>query len=137
MFFISLLSINELVMLNINRKLKEKLQEKWNSGKVLIVIGPHQVGKTTLIRMLSEAEENYLFVNGDDSEDEALVTKRSHAEELGDGSGTDSDVEIDRSLAGQRLRRLGLLASSRKEQKELSLIKDGNDESSSDSEDDL
>ena len=83
------------------------------------------------------AQESLADSNGDNSEDEAPVTKRSHAEELVDGSGTDSDVEIDRSLAGQRLRRLGLLASSRKEQKELSLIKDGNDESSSDSEDDL
>ena len=60
-------------MIDINRKLKENLQEKWNSAKVLIVIGPRQVGKTTLIRSLCEAEGNYLFINGDDSEDRLLL----------------------------------------------------------------
>ena len=60
-------------MLDVNRKLKENLQEKWNSGKVLIVIGPRQVGKTTLIRLLCEAEGNYLFINGDDAEDRLLL----------------------------------------------------------------
>jgi predicted AAA+ superfamily ATPase len=60
-------------MMGIDRKLKENLLEKWNSGKVLIVIGPRQVGKTTLIRLLCEAEGNYLFINGDDSEDRLLL----------------------------------------------------------------
>jgi predicted AAA+ superfamily ATPase len=60
-------------MLDIDRKLKENLLKKWNSGKVLIVIGPRQVGKTTLIRLLCEAEGNYLFINGDDSEDRLLL----------------------------------------------------------------
>lgn len=60
-------------MLEINRKLKENLQQKWNSGKVLIVIGPRQVGKTTLIRLLCETEGNYLFINGDDAQDRLLL----------------------------------------------------------------
>lgn len=60
-------------MLNVIRELKGNLEEKWNSGKVLIVIGPRQVGKTTLIRMLCQAEGNYLFINGDDSEDRLLL----------------------------------------------------------------
>ncbi|MFV7234499.1 MULTISPECIES: ATP-binding protein [Flavobacterium] len=60
-------------MLEIARKLKDNLLEKWNSGKVLIVIGPRQVGKTTLIKSLCEAEGNYLFINGDDPEDRLLL----------------------------------------------------------------
>lgn len=60
-------------MNGLERDLKKNLLEKWNSGKVLIVIGPRQVGKTTLIRSLCEAEGNYLFVNGDDSEDRLLL----------------------------------------------------------------
>jgi predicted AAA+ superfamily ATPase len=60
-------------MEGINRELKENLLQKWDSGKVLIVIGPRQVGKTTLIRLLCEAEGNYLFINGDDAEDRLLL----------------------------------------------------------------
>ena len=60
-------------MLLIARKLKDNLLDKWNSGKVLIVIGPRQVGKTTLLKSLCEAEGNYLFMNGDDPEDRILL----------------------------------------------------------------
>jgi uncharacterized protein len=60
-------------MLGIDRHLKQSLIEKWDSGKVLIVIGPRQVGKTTLIRSLCEKEEHYLFINGDNSEDRMML----------------------------------------------------------------
>ncbi|MDP3352705.1 MAG: ATP-binding protein [Flavobacteriaceae bacterium] len=60
-------------MLNVTRKLKDNLLEKWDSGKVLIVIGPRQVGKTTLIKSLCETEGNYLFINGDDPEDRLIL----------------------------------------------------------------
>ncbi|GIJ94541.1 ATP-binding protein [Capnocytophaga stomatis] len=43
------------------------LEQKINKGKVLLLIGPRQVGKTTLIRTLL-TNKNYLFLNGDDSE---------------------------------------------------------------------
>jgi uncharacterized protein len=54
--------------MQIERTLKGKLLEKWNSGKVLVVLGPRQVGKTTLLKELCEIEGNYLFMNGDDAE---------------------------------------------------------------------
>lgn len=60
-------------MLQIDRKLKDNLLDKWNSGKVLIVIGPRQVGKTTLLKSLCEAKGNYLFINGNDPEDRILL----------------------------------------------------------------
>jgi predicted AAA+ superfamily ATPase len=56
-------------MLNLERDLTQILREKWNSGKVLILIGPRQVGKTTLLKSLCEAEESYLFINGDNADD--------------------------------------------------------------------
>ena len=59
--------------MDVLRVLKNNLLEKWNSGKVLIVIGPRQVGKTTLIKSLCEKEGNYLFINGDDNEDRTLL----------------------------------------------------------------
>lgn len=59
-------------MIDLDRVVKNNIEEKWNSGKVLILIGPRQVGKTTLLRSLCEREGNYLFVNGDDTEDRLL-----------------------------------------------------------------
>lgn len=56
-------------MLNLERHLTQILREKWNSGKVLILIGPRQVGKTTLLKSLCEAEGSYLFINGDNADD--------------------------------------------------------------------
>jgi uncharacterized protein len=58
-----------LAMLNLERDLTQILREKWNSGKVLILIGPRQVGKTTLLKSLCEAEGSYLFINGDNADD--------------------------------------------------------------------
>jgi uncharacterized protein len=56
----------------IERQLKKTLEQRWNSGKVLIVLGPRQVGKTTLLNELCEREGDFLFINGDDA-----VTQRS------------------------------------------------------------
>jgi uncharacterized protein len=50
----------------IERKLKTQLLRQWDSGKVLIVLGPRQVGKTTLLSELCKAEGDFLFLNGDD-----------------------------------------------------------------------
>lgn len=60
-------------MENIHRILRDTIAAKWDSGKVLIVIGPRQVGKTTLLKSLCEQEPSYLFINGDDSEDRLLL----------------------------------------------------------------
>lgn len=60
-------------MIDINRDLRKFLLDKWNSGKVLIVTGPRQVGKTTLIRSMCEIEGNYIFINGDDPENRLLL----------------------------------------------------------------
>ena len=52
----------------IERLLKKVLLNQWDSGKVLIVIGPRQSGKTTLLTDLCERQGDFLFINGDDPE---------------------------------------------------------------------
>lgn len=50
----------------INRDLQTNLASKLNKGKVIVLIGPRQVGKTTLINKLLQRKK-YLFLDGDDN----------------------------------------------------------------------
>lgn len=50
----------------INRLLQHTLKTKLFKGKALVILGPRQVGKTTLINELLNGSD-YLFLNGDDS----------------------------------------------------------------------
>lgn len=52
----------------IERQLRQSLLQQWDSGKVLIVLGPRQAGKTTLIESICKEKGEYLFLNGDDPE---------------------------------------------------------------------
>ena len=72
----------------IERSLKNILLSQWDSGKVLIVIGPRQAGKTTLIQEICTAKGQYLFINGDDPEVKGLF----------EGAG---EVRIKQILTGQ------------------------------------
>lgn len=49
----------------IKRKLKSTILNKFNSGKAIIIIGPRQVGKTTLIKDILN-DKPHLFLDGDD-----------------------------------------------------------------------
>ncbi|PHR71197.1 MAG: ATPase [Lutibacter sp.] len=49
-----------------NRTLKSTLKSKINKGKAIILIGPRQVGKTTLLKEVIGAKK-HLFLDGDDS----------------------------------------------------------------------
>lgn len=51
--------------MDIGRLQKHWIGEKLHKGKVIIVIGPRQVGKTTLINELLKSE-SFLFLDGDD-----------------------------------------------------------------------
>jgi predicted AAA+ superfamily ATPase len=48
------------------RDLKDNLQRKFNMGKAIVLIGPRQVGKTTLVHALLK-DIPFLFLDGDDS----------------------------------------------------------------------
>ena len=47
------------------RVLKETIDNKINKGKAIILIGPRQVGKTTLLKTIIDTKE-HLFLDGDD-----------------------------------------------------------------------
>ena len=49
----------------ITRYLKDNLLEKLNKGKAIVLIGPRQVGKTTLVNALLK-DIPFLFLDGDD-----------------------------------------------------------------------
>lgn len=51
----------------ISRRLKETLKSKIDYKKAIVLLGPRQVGKTTLITQLAKEEtDRYLYINGDD-----------------------------------------------------------------------
>ncbi len=54
----------------------------YGRGKVIVLLGPRQVGKTTLIRRLSQNADlsRTLFLNCDDYEDVALIHRKSSTE---------------------------------------------------------
>lgn len=49
----------------IDRDLRDKIENNFNKGKAILLTGPRQVGKTTLINQLLK-DKNYLFLDGDD-----------------------------------------------------------------------
>lgn len=56
-----------------SRFLFDKIISKVDSGKAIVVIGPRQVGKTTLIESILKSKD-YLFLNGDDPKTRTLLT---------------------------------------------------------------
>ncbi|HFA48338.1 MAG TPA: ATP-binding protein [Bacteroidetes bacterium] len=56
------------------RILQEVIQKDFFSGKAVILLGPRQAGKTTLLRQLSkQVESPQIWLNGDSSFDRALL----------------------------------------------------------------
>jgi len=62
------------------RSLRESIINRIDSGKAIILIGPRQVGKTTLIESILKSK-NYLFLNGDDPKTRTLL-KEPNTEQL-------------------------------------------------------
>ena len=53
----------------ITRKIESLIEKRLFKGKAILLFGPRQVGKTTIIReILSKGNYNYLFLNGDESD---------------------------------------------------------------------
>ena len=51
--------------MNVERILKNTLIEQFNSGKAIVLVGPRQVGKSTLINEILK-NKDFLFLDGDD-----------------------------------------------------------------------
>lgn len=86
-----------------SRYLFDKINSKLDSGKAIIVIGPRQVGKTTLIDSVL-ASKNFLLLNGDDPLTRSLLTN-PNTEQIKSILGTFNYVFIDEA---QRIEGIGL-----------------------------
>lgn len=56
----------------INRTLSTALKKRFNKGKAIVLLGPRQVGKTTLLRECLN-KKDFLFLDGDDAEIRSLL----------------------------------------------------------------
>lgn len=87
----------------IKRILEEKIAQKLDKGKAILVIGPRQVGKTTLINSILE-NRAHLFLDGDDSTVRNLLTD-PNTEHLKSIIGNHNTLFIDEA---QRIENIGL-----------------------------
>ena len=87
----------------IERILKSKILQKLNTGKAIVLIGPRQVGKTTLINSVLENKE-HLFLDGDDPTVRNLLTN-PNTEQLKSIIGNYKIVFIDEA---QRIENIGI-----------------------------
>jgi len=56
----------------IERQLSEIISQKLFAGKAIILIGPRQVGKTTILRELIGNRQDAIWMNGDESDIQTL-----------------------------------------------------------------
>lgn len=56
-----------------DRTIGERIQTRIGSGKAIVVIGPRQVGKTTLIESILGSSE-YLLLDGDDPQTRTMLS---------------------------------------------------------------
>ncbi len=88
----------------IERILENTIKEKLFRGKAIILMGPRQVGKTTLLKSIISSEENYLWLNGDEPDVQALFLNIS-ASRLKSILGKKKMLIIDEA---QRIENIGL-----------------------------
>lgn len=89
----------------IHRTIQNVLSSRLFQGKTILLIGPRQVGKTTLIRKILEGKD-FLFLNGDDPLVRATLSNPT-TKEIEAVLGTKDLVFIDEA---QRIENIGLTA---------------------------
>lgn len=87
----------------IDRTLSQKLKSRFFSGKVIILTGPRQVGKTTLLHSIL-GEQKHLFLNADDPTVKKLLTN-PNTEQIKGFVGDHTIVFIDEA---QRVENIGI-----------------------------
>ncbi len=87
----------------VTRLLTSELASKIGKGKAIVLIGPRQVGKTTMIKEVLQSKK-YLFLNGDDPTVRRLLTN-PNTEQLKDLIADATIVFIDEA---QRIENIGI-----------------------------
>jgi len=86
-----------------SRVLNNLIKNKTGRGKAIIIVGPRQVGKTTLIKSLLEGQ-SYLFIDGDDPQIRTILSS-PNTEEIRRIIGNNKMVFIDEA---QRISNIGI-----------------------------
>jgi predicted AAA+ superfamily ATPase len=86
-----------------SRYLNERIKNRIDSGKAIVVTGPRQVGKTTLIESILESKD-YLLLDGDDPKTRSFLTE-PNTEQIRTILGNYKYVFIDEA---QRIEGIGL-----------------------------
>lgn len=86
-----------------SRYLNERINKRIDSGKAIVIIGPRQVGKTTLIESILE-DRDYLLLDGDDPKTRTLLTE-PNTEQIRTILGKYKYIFIDEA---QRIKGIGL-----------------------------
>ena len=88
----------------IKRELTTIVKKKLGKGKAIVVLGPRQVGKTTLLREICENNKTFLFLNGDDSNVQHQI-ENANTQSLKQIIGKHTLVFIDEA---QRIKNIGI-----------------------------
>ncbi len=59
----------------VKRSIEEKIRADFGKGKIVLVLGARQVGKTTLLEQLAKGAVHPLFLNCDNADDRELLSK--------------------------------------------------------------
>lgn len=89
----------------IERKLENRINQYWDKGKVIIVLGPRQVGKTTLLERICKENGSYLFLNGDDIEVRSLL-ENAGEQKIKQIVGSYKTIFVDEA---QRIKNIGII----------------------------
>jgi len=89
----------------INRVINELIEKRLNRGKAIVLLGPRQVGKTTLINEFLKQRE-FLFLNGDDADHRELL-ENTGTTKLKSVIGDHKFIFIDEA---QRIKGVGIIA---------------------------
>lgn len=86
------------------RDIQKVIEKRLNDSKAIILIGPRQVGKTTLLQEITKKKKNVIYLNGDDIEVREMLTKTS-ATKLRKYLGESKILVLDEA---QRIENIGL-----------------------------
>lgn len=90
----------------IKRIIESSISDKMHKGKAIILIGPRQVGKTTLLKGILQSISNVLILNGDDPTTQRILN-RPNQMQLKQIVGNNKIVFIDEA---QRINEIGITA---------------------------